>query len=87
VVVEVVVAVRVDVPAVVPLIEIEVGLRLHVVGFVGLERLVVTVHVKVTEPVNEFAGVTVIVEVFPEVAPALMVISPLLIREKLLLPL
>jgi hypothetical protein len=45
------------------------------------------VHVKVTEPVNEFAGVTVIVEVFPEVAPALMVIAPLLLREKLLLPL
>ena len=85
-VVDVVVAVRVDVPAVVPLIEIEVGLRLHVAGLVGLERVVVTAHVKVTEPVNEFDGVTVMVEVFPVDAPALILIAPLLLRVKLLLP-
>lgn len=85
-VVEVVVAVRVDVPVLVVLIEIEAGLRLHVAGLTGLERLVVTTHVRVTEPVNEFAGVTVMVAVFPVVAPALVLRVPLLLSEKLLLP-
>jgi hypothetical protein len=87
VVVEVVVAVRVAVSAVVPLIETEVGERLHVAALTGLERLVVTAQVSATEPVNELEGVTVMMEVLPLVAPALTLIPPLLVREKLVLPL
>jgi hypothetical protein len=84
--VEVVVAVSVDVCAVVSVIETEVGERLHAGSLTGLETLVVTAQVSVTEPVNEFAGVTVMVAVFPVVAPAVMPSAPLLLREKLVLP-
>jgi len=81
VVVDVVEAVSVEVCAVVSVIETEVGERLHVAGLVGLERLVVTAQESATVPVNEFDGVTVMVEV--PVAPALTLIEPLLLRAKL----
>jgi hypothetical protein len=57
-----VVTVRVDVSAEVPVIDTEVEERLHV-GLVGLDRELVTAQVSDTVPVNEFAGVTVIVDV------------------------
>lgn len=57
-----VVTVSVDVSAVVPVIETDVGERLHP-GGVGFERELVTAQVTATVPVNEFDGVTVIVEV------------------------
>jgi hypothetical protein len=53
---------------VVPVIETDVGERLHP-GLVGLERELVTAQASVTVPVKEFDGVTVIVEVLPVVAP------------------
>jgi hypothetical protein len=59
---EAVVTVSVDVSAVVPVIDTEVEERLQV-GLVGLDSELVTAHVSATVPVNEFAGVTVIVEV------------------------
>jgi hypothetical protein len=50
-----------------PLIVTEAGERLHVAGsFVAAG---VMAQLRVTAPVNPFAGVTVIVEVFPVVAP------------------
>jgi hypothetical protein len=57
-----VVTVSVAVSAVVPVIDTEVEERLQV-GLVGLESELVTAQVKSTVPVNEFAGVTVIVDV------------------------
>jgi hypothetical protein len=42
----------------------------------------VTAQVSVTLPVNELAGVTVMVEVLPVVPPGLRVMFPLLLREK-----
>jgi hypothetical protein len=86
VVVGVVTAVTAAVSAVVPLIETEVGDRLHVTGLVGLERLVVTAQVRLTVPVNEFSGVTVICEVLPLVAPAVTVMLPPLASVKPELP-
>jgi hypothetical protein len=77
-----VVTVSVDVSAVVPVIDTEVEERLHV-GLVGLERELVTAHVSATVPVNEFAGVTVIVEVPVELWATEML--PLLVSVKLLL--
>jgi hypothetical protein len=68
----------------VPLIVTEVGDRMHV-GLVALERVVVTAQVSATVPVNEFDGVTVMVEVFPLVAPGLTEIVPLLVSAKLVL--
>jgi hypothetical protein len=62
VVVAAVVTVSVDVSADVPVIETDVGERLHP-GAVGFERELVTAQVSPTVPVNEFDGVTVIVEV------------------------
>lgn len=56
-------AASVDVCAVVPLMVTEAGERLHVVGLVALEGVVVTEQVNATVPVNELAGVTVMVEV------------------------
>ena len=43
---------------------------LHVAGLVGLVSVVVTAQLKFTVPVKPPAGVTLIVEVFPVVAPA-----------------
>jgi len=85
-VVDVVVAVSVDVSAVVPLMETEVGERLQVGVLVGFEMLVVTAQVSVTVPLNEFEGVTVISDVLPLVAPAVTVMLPPLEREKSVLP-
>jgi hypothetical protein len=69
-------AVSVEVCAVVLLNVIEVVERLHVAG---LEAPVgaVTAQLSVTVPVNELAGVTVMVEV--PVEPALTVMLPLLV--------
>jgi hypothetical protein len=80
-----VVAVSVEVSADVLLIVTEDEERLHVVGLVALEGVVVTEHVSATVPVNESVGVTVMVELFPVVAPGLTVMLPLLVRVKLLL--
>jgi hypothetical protein len=64
----------------------EVGERLQVVGLVAPEGAVVTAQVSATAPVNEFAGVTVMVAVSPLIAPGLRERLPLLERVKLLLP-
>jgi hypothetical protein len=85
VVLDVVVAVSVEVTAVVLVMEAEVGERLQVGALVGFDSEVVTAQVSATVPVKEFDGVTVIVEVLPLVAPGLTVIEPLLLRAKLLL--
>jgi hypothetical protein len=86
VVVEVVVAVSVVVADVVPLMETEVGERPQVAALVGLEMLVVTAQVRETVPENESFGVTVMVAVFELVAPAATVRPPLLLKEKLVVP-
>jgi hypothetical protein len=78
-----VVAVSVEVTAVVSLIVSEDEERLHVVGSVAPEGDVVTAQVSATVPVNELVGVTEIVEVFPVVAPGLTVMLPLLVSVKL----
>src|SRR5208337_846627 len=79
---DVVVAVSTAVCAVVPLIVTGVGERLHVGWFEPFDELAaVTAHVSATEPVKEFDGVTVIVDVFPVVAPALTEMLPLLVRQ------
>jgi hypothetical protein len=83
-VVEVVVAVRVDVPAVVPLIDTEVGETAHVAGLASFVMLSVTAQVNVTVPVQEFSGVTVMVDV--PLAPAVAAMLPLLERVISLLP-
>jgi hypothetical protein len=79
---EAVVTVSVDVSAVVPVIDTEVELRLQL-GLVAFEIEVVTAQVSETVPVNEFAGVTVIVEVPVELWAT--EILPLLVSVKLLL--
>jgi len=66
----VVVIVSVDVCAVVPVIETEGGDRLHVTG--SLSAIELTEQVRLTVPVNPFAGVTVIETVLPVVAPGTM---------------
>jgi hypothetical protein len=78
---EVVVAVSVEVCAVVLLKVSEDEEKSHV-GLVALEGAVVTAQVSVTVPVKELPGVTVIVEV-PVVEPELMVMAPLLLSVKL----
>jgi hypothetical protein len=78
----VVVTVTVTVDAAVPLIVTEEVLSEHVGGAVGLLKAVVTAQLRVTVPVNPPAGVTVIVDVFPLVAPGATVIPPLLLRAK-----
>ena len=65
------VALSVAVSAKLALMETDVGVRLHVGVLTGFETLVVTAQVSVTVPLNEFAGVTVMVEVLPVVAPAI----------------
>lgn len=72
------VAVNVEVCAVVLVIETEVGERLQVVGSVAPEGELVTEQLSETVPVNELEGVMVMVEVFPEVAPGATVMLPLL---------
>jgi hypothetical protein len=86
VVVPVVVAVSVALCAVVPLIVTEVGERLQVAGLVAPEGVVVIAHESATVPVNEFDGVTVMVDVLPVAAPGAKLIFPLLLNAKLLLP-
>jgi hypothetical protein len=78
----VVVAVSVAVSADVPVMSTDVGERLHVAGLLALVGAL-TEHVRLTVPVNELAGVTVMVEVLPDVAPGLMEMLPPLEREKL----
>jgi hypothetical protein len=82
-VVDVVVAVSVAVSAGELVSVTDVGERLHVTGLVALDGDVVTAQVSATVPLNELDGVTVIVEVLPELAPGLLtVIVPLLERVK-----
>jgi hypothetical protein len=82
--VEVVLAVSVAVWAVELLIVTDVGERLHVTGLEPPVGDVVTAQVSATVPVNELEGVTVTVEVLPEVAPGLLTLmAPLLERVKL----
>ena len=85
VVVDVVVAVRVEVCADVSLMVTDVGERPQVVGLVPPEIDVVTAQLSATEPVNEFDGVTEMVAVLVE--PGLMLMLPLLVRVKLAPPL
>jgi hypothetical protein len=68
--------VSVDVCAVVLAIDTEAGERLQVAGLVAFEGAVVTAQVKVTVPVNEFEGVTVMVAAPP--FPGLTAMLPLL---------
>jgi hypothetical protein len=58
-----------------------------VAGLVALEGDEVTAQLNVTVPVNELAGVTVIVEVLPLVAPGVTLMLPLLESAKLVVPL
>ena len=82
-----VVAVSVEGSGVVPVIATESGVRLHP-GLVGFESEEVTAQVSETVPVNEFAGVTVIVDVLLVVAPgATVMLAGLGERVKLALPL
>lgn len=78
--------VSVAVCAEVLLIATDVGERLHVAGLVALEGVVVTAQARLTVPVNEFVGVTVMVAVLPLVAPGTKLMLPLLLSEKLVLP-
>jgi hypothetical protein len=80
-----VVAVSVDVPGVVPLMVTEVGERLHCVPLTAAVGEA-TVQDSVTVPLNEFEGVTVMVDVLPVVAAGLTEIFPLLVSVKLVLP-
>jgi hypothetical protein len=80
---EVVVAVRVEVSAVELLSETEVGDKLQVVGLVGLDGSLVMEQARVTVPVKELPGVTVMVAVLPLLAPGAMERLPLLDMEKL----
>ena len=79
------VAVRVEVCAVVPVMETEAGERLQVTGLDAFDGELLTAQVRSTVPVNESDGVTVIVEV--PVEPALTVMLLLLVRLKSVLPL
>jgi hypothetical protein len=63
-----------------PLTETEAGI-LHVAG--SLAAVGAMEQLRLTMPVNPPAGVMVMVEVLPEVAPAATVIGPLLLRAKL----
>lgn len=73
------VSVEVSAPAV---IETDVGASVHVGASIAPDGLDVTEQDRLTAPVNEFFGVTVIVDVFPEVAPGLTEMFPLLVRAK-----
>jgi hypothetical protein len=63
----VVVIVSVDVCAAAPVIETEGGDKAHVTG--SLSAMELTEQIRLTVPVNPFAGVTVIETVLPVVAP------------------
>ena len=76
-----VVTVSVAVNAVVPVMLTE-GVTLQVAGLVAPAGAVVTAQVRLTAPVKPFAGVTVIVDVLPVVAPAAIVTLPLFERAK-----
>lgn len=65
---DVVFTVRVAVCAVEPLIVADVGM-LHVAGSLAAVGVTVTAQLRVTMPVNPFEGASVIVDVFPVVAP------------------
>lgn len=84
---DVVFAVRIDVCAVELAKVTDAGERLQVAGLVAPEGELVTAQVSVTVPVNELAGVTVMVEVLPLVAPGATEMLPLLVSVKLLLEL
>ena len=75
-------AVSVEVAAVVLLTETDAGLRLQDGGLVALVGELVTAQERVTVPVNELDGVTVMV-VVPVAAPGLTVMLPLFDKEKL----
>ena len=62
-------AVRVEVTALAAVTSAEAGLTPHVTGLVAPAGPL-TVQVNATSPVKPFDGVTLIVEVFPDVAPA-----------------
>ena len=66
----------VAVTAELPLMSTEVGM-LHAAGSIAPEGLVVREHLRLTAPTKPASGVTVIVEVLPEVAPALTVTAVL----------
>lgn len=66
--------VKVDVTADVPVMLAEVGDRLHVAG--SLEAVGLMEQVKATVPVNPPDGVTLIVDVLPDVAPGFTVMLP-----------
>jgi hypothetical protein len=71
----VVVTVSVDVCAPAPVIATELGERLHVGGSLAATGLIE--HVRFTVPVKPFDGVTVMVTVFPVVAPGSILIDEL----------
>ena len=71
----------VSVAVVVPGNVIDDGM-LQVTGLVGLGGVVVTEQLRFTVPVSPPEGVTVIVDVFPVVAPAFTVMAPLLVIAK-----
>jgi len=64
------------------LVTLAVAGMVQVTGLVAPAGSVDTTQVKLTVPVNPFAGVTVIVDVLFAVAPGLMEIAPLLLRLK-----
>jgi len=66
----VVLTVRVSVAAAAPVMFTEVR-GMHVTGLVAPVGLLVVAQARATVPVNPFAGVTVMVEVLPVVAPAI----------------
>jgi hypothetical protein len=82
VVADVVATVRVSVIAAAPVMVTESDVKLHVAGLVAPVGPA-TAQVRLTAPVNPFDGVAVIVDVFPVVAPAVMLMLPLLLRAKL----
>jgi predicted secreted protein len=59
------------------------GVTPQVAGLVAPVGTVVTVQVRLTVPVNPFAGITVMVDVLPVVALASKVMGPLFVRAKL----
>lgn len=71
----VVLAVRVDVWAVAPLILSDVGFRLHVGISLTFAIDVVTLQLRVTTPLNPFVPTTLTVPVFPVVAPGVTVMG------------
>ena len=81
---DVVLAVKTDVCAVALVKVTEVGERLQVAGLMAPEGALVTEQESVTVPLNELAGVTVMVEVLPLVAPGATEILPLALSVKLL---